>query len=179
MKRTFGMLSSAVGMVLLAGLFHGALAQQVQVPTLQVCNETTVAGKANVRIMSRSDTTHTGSFDIAVELSCKPSGYPGGSLSLNRISMSDSSAGATITATTFEQVTSIGKHTPTAFINGRCKAAEINGCRFWLMIADNKGLDREGTPDIVSFLVVDGTGRRVAYGTGPVLKGDIKVTSAN
>ena len=93
--------------------------------------------------------------------------------------MSDSSAGATITATTFEQVTSIGKHTPTAFINGRCKAAEINGCRFWLMIADNKGLDREGTPDIVSFLVVDGTGRRVAYGTGPVLKGDIKVTSAN
>jgi len=179
MKRTTGILANAAILVYLAGMFHPASAQQVQVPTLQVCNQTTVAGKANVRIISRSDATHTGSFDVVVDLSCQPSGYPGGSLALNKISMSDSTVSGTITATTFEQVTSIGKHTPTAFINGRCKATEISGCRFWLMVADNRGLEKDGTPDIVSFLVIDGTGRRVAYGTGPVMKGDLKVSSAN
>jgi hypothetical protein len=44
------------------------------------------------------------------------------------------------------------------------------------MIADNrKGADLRGTPDVVSFLVFDGQGKRVSYGTGPVVKGDIQV----
>jgi hypothetical protein len=31
------------------------------------------------------------------------------------------------------------------------------------------------TADVVSFLVFDGTGKRIAYGTGPLVDGDIKV----
>jgi len=93
--------------------------------------------------------------------------------------MNDSSAGGAITAVTFEQVTSIGKYSPTAYISGRCKAEKISGCRYWVMFADNKALEKDGTPDIIGFLVIDGAGHRFAYGTGPVIKGDIKVISSN
>ena len=161
-----------------AGWAFPALAQQVQIPTLQVCNQTSVAGKALVKIAGRSDAGHSGTFEVAVELGCTPPGYPTGSITLSNISMSDTLVGGTITSTEIEQVTSTGKHTPTAYISGRCKADVKGGCRFWVLIADNKTADsKEGTPDIVSFLVFDGTGHRVAYGTGPVVKGDIKVAS--
>jgi hypothetical protein len=60
-------------------------------------------------------------------------------------------------------------------VNGRCKA-DVAGCRFWLMIADNRRGDAKGTPDVVSFLVFNSVGQRVAYGTGPVLKGDLQVS---
>jgi len=43
------------------------------------------------------------------------------------------------------------------------------------MIADNKKAAVPGTPDVVSFLVFDGTGKRVAYGTGPLAEGDLTV----
>ena len=89
------------------------------------------------------------------------------------LSMSDSTVQSTIAAISFEQVTSTGKHTPTAYLNGRCRAEKVIGCRFWLMLADNK--NQSGTPDVVSFLVFNSAGQRVAYGTGPVVEGDIQV----
>jgi hypothetical protein len=78
--------------------------------------------------------------------------------------------------TTFEQVTTTGRETPTAYLNGRCEAEGVQGCRFWLMLADN-GKPGEETHDIVGFLLFDGTGKRVGYGTGPVLpeSGDVNV----
>jgi hypothetical protein len=43
--------------------------------------------------------------------------------------------------TFIEQVTTTGKHTPTVYLNGRCKVKSEGGefkvCRFWMMIADN------------------------------------------
>ena len=42
-------------------------------------------------------------------------------------------------------------------------------------LLNNKGANAEGTPDVISFLVLDGNGNRVAYGTGPVSGGDIVV----
>ena len=53
----------------------------------------------------------------------------------------------------------------------------MRGCRFWLMLADNKQANAQGTPDVVGFLIFDGTGKRVAYGTGPVVDGDIEVVA--
>jgi hypothetical protein len=97
------------------------------------------------------------------------------------LSMSDSIAEGQINSTLIEQVTSTGKHTPTVYINGRCTAqaaagaAPIPGCRFWIMFADNKVPTAPQTPDVVSFLVFDGAGKRIAYGTGPLVEGDIKV----
>jgi hypothetical protein len=151
-------------------------AQQPQIPTLQVCNKTGVSGKALVKITSRADGIHSGGFLVEIDLKCENTGYPAGVLQISNLSMSDSIIQNTIVMSTFEQLTSTGKHTPTAFVNGRCKAANISGCRYWMMLADNKPSGASGgTPDIISFLVLDGTGKRVAYGTGPVVDGDIDV----
>ena len=77
---------------------------------------------------------------------------------------------------------------PTAFANGRCTAQsltggpQVSGCRYWIMFADNSKPQTTlpaplpQTPDIISFLVFDKTGKRVAYGTGPVVKGNIDVS---
>ena len=171
-------LAAAALCVLLSGSLLLTRAQTPQIPTLQVCNHTLAQGEAKVHIDTRKDATHTGDFAVAIELKCDSAGpgYPAGTLSITGISMSDSAVQGTITATTFEQVTTTGKHTPTVFLNGRCRAGEVRGARFWMMIANNKSPESQTrTPDIVSFLVVDETGKRVAYGTGPVVSGDIKI----
>ncbi len=158
------------------GAAISAGAQQPQIPTLQVCNQTQLTGSGTVNIARRSDAVHSGVFKVEVKVACNPSGtgYPDGRLVIS-VDMSDSFKG-TIASTTIEQLTSTGKHTPTAYLSGRCKADGIAGCRFWLMVADNKGANAKVTPDVVGFLVFNGVGKRVAYGTGPVAKGDYKVS---
>jgi hypothetical protein len=166
-------------------LFTAVQAQQVQIPTLQVCNKTKVQGTGLVRIARRTDSFSAGTFRVRTNLNCNPdgAGYPGGTLSMSDISMSDSNIKGAISMSV-EQITTTGKHSPTVYLNGRCKAqttsgTNIPGCRFWMMIADNKQANQQGTPDIVGFLVFDGTGKRVAYGTGPVEQGDITVDSTS
>ena len=171
---------AVVGLWILgSGVITAAQAQQPQIPTLQVCNETQVRGKAVVRIVpNRADSAHTGTFQIAIDLKCHPqenNGYPAGGFQITNLSMSDSTVQGTIASVTVEQVTSTGKHTPTVYLNGRCRASEVIGCRFWLMLVDNKKLDQQGTPDVVGFLVFNAAGHRVAYGTGPVFRGDIQI----
>lgn len=176
-------MNRAIASVLTAGaLFacaHVAHAQQVQIPTLQVCNVSKAAGKALVRIESRSDIAHSGSFEIGLEVGCDPKnpGYPAGTIVIGNISMTDSALQGTITATSIEQLTSTGRASPTLYVNGRCKADSdvAVGCRFWLMIANNSPGPDKGTPDVVSFLVMNGVGKRIAYGTGPLEKGDLVV----
>jgi hypothetical protein len=167
-------------------------AQQPQIPTLQVCNlsgNMTVQSNppAKVTILSRKDATHTGSFTVTVRVTCDANGYPAGTLTITNLSMTDSTIQGTITATTFEQLTSTGKDTPTAYLSGRCTAQavtgapQVSGCRYWIMFADNAKPTStvppsQMTPDIISFLVFDKAGKRVAYGTGPVVTGNIDVT---
>lgn len=161
--------------VLLSGALTPVRAQQPQIPTLQVCNPTKVEGKATVAIEKRKDATHSGTVSIGIELRCDPGGdgYPAGLLQL-MVSLTDSIE-VGFNTSSFEQVTSTGKHTPTAYLNGRCKSEQVPGCRFWLMLVDNKEQNAPGTADVVGFLIFDGKGKRVAYGTGPVVDGDIKV----
>jgi hypothetical protein len=89
-------------------------------------------------------------------------------------SLSDSTI-LMINATTIEQMTSTGKHTPTIYLNGRCTTNTNAPCHYWLMLSDNKAANAKGTPDVVSVLVVDKLGKRLTYGTGPVSSGDIVV----
>ncbi|HWE64004.1 MAG TPA: hypothetical protein VHB98_20000 [Chloroflexota bacterium] len=165
----------------------GSLAGQPQIPSLQVCNQSFATGGALVKIASRSGGPYTGSFVVRIQVGCDPagSGYPVGALNITSLSMNDSLVQGTIVATTFEQVTSTGTATPTFFANGRCSVpqgattAPINGCHYWLMIADNGKVNTAGvvgTPEVVSFLVFNGLGQRIAYGTGPVAAGHITVT---
>jgi len=164
-------------------------AQQAQIPSLQVCNKTRVSGRGQIHIASREDAIHTGVFKLKIKLQCAPngSGYPAGGFSLST-DMSDSTVNGLIHSTSIEQVTTTGKHSPTAFLNGRCRAMKrstagaltpIKGCRFWMMIADNKNPYQHGTQDVVSFLVMDGTGKRLAYGTGPLRGGDFNVAATS
>jgi hypothetical protein len=157
-------------------------AQAPQIPTLQVCNLTAgmlVSGNATVFIASRSP---LGKFSVSVEIACGADGYPAGALSMTSISMNDSTVQGTITATTFEQLTSTGRVTPTAYLTGRCSYTTVTGVvvkdgHYWIMFADNHSAgSAAGTPDVISFLVFDKTGKRIAYGTGPVQQGDIKVS---
>jgi hypothetical protein len=171
-------LTLATFVVVSASGYISASAQgtQPQIPTLQVCNNTKAFGRGIVQIDSRSDSTHSGKFTIFIDLKCDTQNqYPTGTMRITGLSMSDSIVQGTITSTGFEQATTTGKHTPTLFVNGRCTAGNIRGCRYWLMIADNKASGATGTFDVVSFLVFDGTGKRIAYGTGPVLDADLDV----
>src|ERR1700720_1567220 len=117
-----------------------AFAQVPQLPTLQVCNATLVRGAGTVHIDSRVAVGFAGNVGIRAEITCDPRGtaYPVGSIAL-AVSLTDAYQG-TITMTALEQVTSTGKVTPTAYINGRCKGNEkpIPGCRMWVTLVDNR-----------------------------------------
>jgi len=164
-------------------------AQVPQIPTLQVCNLTPNMSikstpTAKVTTLSRKDASHSGTFTVTVSVSCDANGYPAGSLNISGISMTDSSVQGTVTATTFEQLSSTGVATPTAYLNGRCTfpsaAGVVSGGPYWILFADNKQLLTPApvptTPDIISFLVIDKTGKRIAYGTGPVTSGNVDIT---
>ena len=154
-------------------------AQTVMIPTLQVCNVGKASGSAQVYLSRRDDLTTNGTIDITVaDVSCDSQSsnpYPTGNISM-RFSLSDTTI-SDMQATLIEQMTTVGKHTTTTFMNGRCMA---NGgtvpCHSWLMLANNKWSPIDTPADVVSVLVVDRLGNYLAYGTGPIKTGDISVT---
>src|SRR5262245_9043144 len=187
MRTKVVMMMLVVGVVL-AGTLAFSAAQQPQIPTLQASNQTAAKGKATVQIASRKDAIHKGFFTVSLEMSFNPAAadYPAftGPPPQIAVDLSDSVKGTVLLAD-IDQATSTGKHTPTVYLSGRCKidvpgARPITGCRYWLLIADNKRAeDRGGTPDVISFLVFDKAGKRMAYGSGPVLDGDIDVADTS
>ena len=180
MRRQRAVLGMLIAAFLVAGLTVQAAAQQPQIPTIQVCNHSLVKGTGVVKIDSRVDAQSPGTIRIRVEVKCDPAaGYPSlGVLALD-FELSDSQKG-TMTATTLEQLTSTGKHTPTAYMSGRCTMTGVTGCHFWLMPADNhpSTAGAAATRDVVSVLVLNGSGQRVAYGTGPLVQGDIEIAAS-
>lgn len=160
-----------------------AIAQQIQIPSLQVCNATKLSANAFIIVDTRAGAPFSGFFSLRGSLTCNPAAgtvYPTGTLGIFGISMNDSTIQGDVTFTTFEQVTSGGKVTPTLWMSGRCKAVGVKGCHYWLMAVDNvPGAPVGKTFDVVSFLILDESGKRVAYGTGNVVDGDLKIGSAN
>ena len=159
--------------LLLAGM---AYATEPQIPNIFLNNKTRVEGSARIHIDAREGGTG-GNFDIWITASCAPPNYPAGRVEM-QIDMSDSSI-LYLKSTTVEALSSTGKHTPTAYIMGRCvvesQTGTFRGCHYWVTLADNRKGDEKMTPDIVGFLVLDGSGIRIAYGTGPVVEGDIDI----
>ena len=152
--------------------------QQLQIPSLQVCNRSDSFGEALVLNTGRKDVVLAGTFEIYIRVNCSViggDGYPYGSIELRNIMLTDSVVVSYLSATTIEQVSTVGEDTPMIFIRGRCKTEKIEGCRYWLMIADNKKVGQKGTPDIVSLVVFDKMGVRQIYVTGEVVKGDLYV----
>ena len=175
-------LSTAVLVGLVGLIGFTAAAQQPQIPTQQVCNGTKASGGAKVHLTARKDAVNSGDFDLRIDAGCDPAvnGYPSGSITMN-FSLSDSSV-KNLKVTSIEQMTTTGKHTPTMYLNGRCLANDGTiPCHVWLMIADNRPVTTAGaptgTPDVIGVLVVDKTGKRITYGTGPIVSGDIAVVA--
>lgn len=121
---------------------------QTQIPTLQVCNATNIQGQAKVQILSRQQAGVSGIFSVIFRpsVACDPPGTLQGGVQVE-IDMNDSNI-KMFKSTSIEQVTSTGKDSPTAYLNGKCEARpRIPGCRFWMTVADN-GQGRQGTPDV-------------------------------
>jgi len=150
----------------------------IQIPNLHTSNKTEVQAAAEVFIRRRKDGSHAGVFSVKGSLKFNPAtdDYPSGTMQI-KVDLSDSAKGAFVVKTV-EQLDTTGKHTPTAYATGRCAVdADVRalGCRYWLMLADNKREGEDQTPDVISFLVYDRNGKRVAYGTGPVARGDVTI----
>jgi hypothetical protein len=151
------------------------------IPAFHVSDISKARGSGDVFIQSRKDTApSSGIFSVRLDVHFDPvpDNYPAGSLII-KVDLSDSVKGA-FTATSIELINSYGKHNPTIYLTGRCNVEATGhvpkGCRYWLMIANNKKADDpHGTPDIVGFAIHDCTGTRIAYGTGPVKSGDFDI----
>jgi hypothetical protein len=185
--------SNSMNRLTLIGLFAAISlpisAQQPQIPTLQVCNLTGGMNVATsfsplVHIASRAGGAFTGNVNVSVNATCDPvTGFPSGSVVLSNLSMNDSIAQGTISSLRIDQVTSTGSINPTVYISGLCAAQEQSvagavqnvACHYWIMVKHDGGPNTPpssvGGPDIVSFLVFDKTGKRIAYATGPVTPG--------
>lgn len=153
----------------------------LSIPSFHVSTKSQVKGKAEVHIRSRQDIASSGIFTIKIGVSFDPAtdAYPVGSFQL-KADLSDGLK-ATFASTSVELINSYGKHNPTVYLTGRCKVdveTRRVGLRYWLMLADNMQEGSEGTPDIVGFAIHDNKGTRIAYGTGPIRRGDIVVVAS-
>jgi hypothetical protein len=157
------------------------------VPSLHLSTNSSVTGSATVTILSRADNPvppnvpHSGTFKIDVNVQFDPGtdDYPTGTIQITA-DLTDS-VKASFHSTTIELINSFGKHNPTTILTGRCRVAlgehtiEPKGCKYWVIIADNKVENQRGTPDIAGFVVTDRVGNRIAYGMGPVTNGFLTV----
>jgi hypothetical protein len=157
----------------------GVGAQPITLPDLEECRNTHVDGLTSGTWESRRDAQHSGRFQVTMDLGCSgdTAEVRVSNLEIHAQELADNDPGIdqVISADGAVRLFSIGEAmTPIMFISGACRGGGPNGCQFWLMLADN-GSDRAKAPDLVAFLVSDRSGKRLAYGTGPIQQGDISI----
>jgi hypothetical protein len=154
--------------------------QEPQIPNIFLNNKTEFKCGAVVHVDQRKSLSPSLNGDFSVDGfgGCLPPNYPTGKITV-KINMNDSSI-TYFESTTIEAMSSTGKITPIAWVMGRCNIdnEKFKGCHFWIQFTNNNNNSNEQsrqTPNIISFLVVDGTGMRLSYGTGVVVKGTLTV----
>jgi hypothetical protein len=150
-------------------------AQQLSVPQVTACNNQYVGGKMTGSMPNRTDASHTGQFQVTVDVRCENGKARVNNLEIHPANLTDTVLKGAVHTFQLDQLTSLGKAAaPTVFLGGPCKSqdADIAGCQLWLMLVDNGTGE---TRDVVSFIVVDGMGKRLAYGTGLVTIGDVRI----
>lgn len=142
-------------------------------PGPQLCNPTNVTGAAQGRVEGH------GHFSLILDISCDPdnkdTAFPQGSLSLS-VETNDPQFKGDLVATVIEGARTIGHVAPMAIISGQCELKNVRGCRFWLFMADNDH-DKAGTADIISFLILDASGREIAYASAPAESSSLSIKS--
>lgn len=160
-------------------LTHKKMTMALSIPAFSVSDISKVSGSGSVFIQSRQDAVRAGVFVVTIDVHFDPAVdlYPTGTVII-RSDLSESLLGSFV-ATSVDQINSYGRQTPTVFLTGRCTddiQPTVKGCRYWLMIANNKKNPAQtGIPDVVSFAVHDNKGNLIAYGTGPIRSGDFDV----
>ncbi len=179
--------------VILSVFGLSVFSQAPDLPTLQVGGPVKVTlpkeQPAVVIIPPQTSAPFSGTVTITkLDLGCYPYAatdpYPKGVLAFT-VDLSDTTIGGKfdVTVTAPIQLTYVGTVAPTAFLSAMCdiqsekfiKGKLIKGY-LWMEISDNHEKSA-GKPseDIVSFVILDPLGKRIAYGTGAV-KGKIDVT---
>jgi hypothetical protein len=148
------------------------------IPAFHISSRSKARGKGQILISSRQDAVSSGVFKIVIDVQFDPAtdDYPLGSIKIET-DMSDSFKGL-FSSSSIELINSYGKQNPTICFTGRCKTGNEKapkGLRYWVVLVDNRGDGRQGTPDVVGFVIHDRNGNRVAYGTGPLQSGNIEV----
>jgi len=170
-----------IAVAALGGTLNWAKAQQLPVPEVKPCHEQSVDGKMKGSMLSRKDANHTGDFEITVDARCQQGKPSVSNLEINAVNLTDTAVKGKIFAQELSQLTSLGKAvTPTVFLSGPCKSTipgDALGCRLWIMFVDSGPFNGSNNPnpDLVSFIVVDESGHRLAYGTGTVTLGDVYI----
>jgi hypothetical protein len=162
----------------------GVSAQPLTLPPMEACRRGTGASGLTGGIWeSRRDAQHSGQFRVTMDLSCDDdtSHVRVSNLEIHAQELADSDPSIdrviSVDHDGVVQLFSIGQAmTPTVFVSGPCLGGGRNGCQFWLMLVDN-GRDRSKGSHLVAFLVTDKSGKRLAYGAGPVLEGDLSITT--
>jgi hypothetical protein len=161
--------------ILLIAATADTSAQQLSIPQIVACKNQYVGGKMMGLMPNRKDADHTGEFQVTVDARCANGILTVNNLEIHSVKLADTVLKGIVHANEMVQLASLGKAAaPTVFLSGPCKVFDddIEGCQFWLMLVDNR---QSETPDILSFVVVDGTGKRLAYGTGLVGVGDVGI----
>jgi hypothetical protein len=136
----------------------------LSIPAFHISDKSKVKGFGEVYIASRDDANTNGTFSLEINVEFDPSSqdYPTGSLAM-KVNLSDGSNGS-FQATTIELINSYGKHNPTVVLTGQCKDSltpDPKGCRYWIMIVNNKNTPQGGTPDILGFAIHDKFGEKI------------------
>jgi hypothetical protein len=129
-----------------------------------------VAGLTSGVLENRKDAKPSGQFSLTFDLGCSgaSSDVQVRNLEIHTDELADTDQGIerAISKDGPVKLVTIGPAmAPTVFVSGPCLGP--NGCQFWLMLVDN-GSDSGKVPALVSFLVSDRSGKRLAYGTGPI-----------
>jgi hypothetical protein len=152
----------------------------IQIPNLHTSNLSLLRTKdASVVITERKSAVNAGQFIVSGSLQMQ-AGNPYGVPTLFSITtdLSDSLCGPNtkFDFKTVEQIDTLGRDTPTLFATGRCSAdVAEKGLRYWLMVCNNRPKSVRDTRDVIGFVIFDRFGVRVAYGTGPVIRGAVHV----
>ncbi len=113
-------------------------------------------------------------FSMAIPLVKRANDELGGSI-LVKADLRDSLK-ATFTATSIELINAHHNHEQAVYLTGNCKATTENppdGLRYWVKVAYDQY--KKDAPECVGFVVHDKNGNRVAYGTGPLVSGNIQM----
>jgi len=181
---SFGMLLGAM----VTGLVQHSAAQPPQIPSTPASNKTVATVSDNGAIvavsgqMAPAPNAASGKIQVLkFKASYDPASdtYP----SLNLVMRLDlaESPKSIVTAETVDHMTSYGRLTPTTVFCGRCNLKTgdqkaVSGYQYWVLIANNtKEPSDKHTPDILSFVITEKGGKRIAYGTGVVTEGDLHV----